>query len=124
VTAKADLGAFGERIAAQRLAADGLTVLGKNIRTASGEIDILATDGADHIFVEVRTRRAIPGTAAESVSAIKLRRMWRCAMQHCETAGIDPETARIDLISIDLEADGRVSTVEHFRGLEVPEETG
>jgi putative endonuclease len=121
VTARADLGAFGERIAAQRLAAEGLTVLGKNIRTASGEIDIIACEGSDHVFVEVRTRRALPGAAAESISPVKLRRMWRCAMQHCEAAGIDPETARIDIISIDLDPDGRVSTIEHFRGLEVPE---
>ena len=40
----------------------------------------------------------------------------------CEERGLDPERARIDLVSLDLGAGGRVAHVEHFRGLEIPDE--
>jgi putative endonuclease len=120
VTARKDLGDFGERVAAQRLEASGLAVEARNVRVPSGEIDIVARDGADTVFVEVRTRRASPGTAAETLTQAKLERMWRCAMEYCETAGRDPEQVRLDLVSIDLSDDGRIGAIEHFRGLELP----
>ncbi len=120
MTARQDLGAFGERLAAERLQASGFAVLARNVRVKSGEIDIVARDGADVVFVEVRTRRAMPGTAAETLTAPKLERMWRCAMEYCESSGDDPEQVRLDLVSIDLRDDGRIGAIEHFRGLELP----
>lgn len=121
VNERQELGAFGERIALHRLEASGMTVLARNMRTPSGEIDIVARDGEDLVFVEVRTRRAIPGLAAESLGPDKLRRMWRCAMEYCESAPASPETARIDVVSIDLGPGGRAAHVEHFRGVEIPD---
>lgn len=122
MTERQDLGAFGERIAVQRLEASGLTVIARNVRVKAGEIDIVARDGDDVVCIEVRARRADPGTAAETLTPAKLRRMWRSAMEYCEGADIDPERARLDLVSIDLGVGGRVAAIEHFRGLEVPEE--
>ena len=115
------LGAFGERVAAHRLEAAGLRVIDRNARTPSGEIDLVARDGEDVAFVEVRTRRADRGAAAESLDDRKLRRMWRCAMEYCEAHGLDPERVRIDLVSLDVGARDSVAHVEHFRGLEIPD---
>ncbi len=116
------LGAFGERVAAHRLEAAGFAIIERNARTPSGEIDIVARDGGDVAFVEVRTRRAERGTAAESLDTRKLQRMWRCAMEYCEERGLDPERVRIDLVSLDLGPRGAVAHIEHFRGLEIPDE--
>lgn len=121
MNARQEFGAFGERVAVHRLEASGMTVLARNLRTPSGEIDIVARDGEDVVFVEVRTRRAIPGLAAESLKADKLRRMWRCAMEYCETAGLGPECARVDVVSIDLGPGGQAAHIEHFRGVEIPD---
>ena len=98
-----------------------MRLIGTNVRTAAGEIDVIAEDGADLVFVEVRTRRAAPGLAAESLAPSKLRRMWQCAMEHCETNGIDPERVRIDAVTVDLDASGRVDRIEHFRALDIPD---
>ena len=117
-----ELGAFGERVAAHRLEAAGLEIVDRNARTASGEIDLVARDGEDVAFVEVRTRRADRGTAAESLDDRKLRRMWRCAMEYCEAQGLDPERVRIDLVSLDIGSRDSVAHIEHFRGLEIPDE--
>lgn len=98
-----------------------MTILGRNVRVPGGEIDILARDGDDLVFVEVRARRSSPGSAAESLHAPKLRRMWNCALAYCEAKNEDPEQVRIDVVSIDLADDGRVAAIEHFRGVEIPD---
>jgi putative endonuclease len=121
VSARQELGDFGERVAAHRLEALGLQVIARKVRTRGGEIDIVARDGDDVVFVEVRTRRNVPGVAAESLAPLKLRRMWQCAMDYCESAGVAPERARIDVVSIDLGPRGETAHIEHFRGLEIPE---
>ena len=120
MNARRRLGDFGERIAAHRLEAAGMRVVARNVRTRGGEIDLIAEDGDDLVFVEVRTRRAVFGLAAESLKPAKLRRMWQCAMDHCESEGIAPERARIDVVAIDLGPTGEPANVEHFRGIEIP----
>jgi putative endonuclease len=121
VTARRELGDFGERVARRHLEAAGMTVTGAKVRVRSGEIDLLAMDGDETVFVEVRTRRASSGHAAESLTGVKVDRMWRCAFDYCETNGIDSESARIDAVVIDLDGRGAVRSVAHLRGLEMPE---
>lgn len=121
-TARQQLGDFGERMAAQRLEAEGTRVLATKVRLKRGEIDLVAEDAEDVVFVEVRTRRANSGVAAESLTPVKLRRMWQCAMDYCEAQGIDPGRARIDVVTLDLDRGGRIAAFEHFRGIEIPGE--
>ncbi|OAI39134.1 hypothetical protein AYO38_08180 [bacterium SCGC AG-212-C10] len=111
------MGDFGERVAAARLEAAGMELLARNVRTASGEIDLLAKDGDDLVFVEVRARHSADGGAAESVTRRKVARMWQCATEWCEANGADTELVRLDVLAIDLGEGGRVDRVEHFRGV-------
>lgn len=120
MTARRDLGDFGERIAAHRLESQGMTVLERNVRVGRIEIDLVMRDRDEIVFVEVRTRRGAPGLAAESVDAAKLRRMWEAAAGYCEQHGIGLEAARIDVVAVDLDGRGVARSVEHFRGVEVP----
>ena len=122
MTERRNLGDFGERVAAHRLESMGMRVVGRNIRIGRIEADIIAEDGAELVFVEVRTRRGQAGLAAESLLPQKLRRMWRLAMDYCEREGIDPERARIDVVAVDLDGQGRARSIEHFRGIEIPED--
>lgn len=122
MTSRRRTGDFGERLALQHLLRLGLTLVAQNVRTKSGEIDIVCADGSDTVFVEVRTRRAAPGAAAESITDAKLERMWRCAMDYCETHGANPELTRLDLVVVELRADGAVSEVLHFPALELSAE--
>ena len=48
---------MGERMAAGALVKRGYQVLEHNFRCRYGEIDIVAEEGADLVFVEVKTRR-------------------------------------------------------------------
>lgn len=120
VTSRRRLGDFGERVAAHRLESIGMRVIERNVRVGRIEIDIVAADGDDVVFVEVRTRRG-GAAAAESLVPAKLQRMWQAAIGYCETRAIDPQRARIDVVAIDLEPDGSARSIEHFRGIEIPE---
>jgi putative endonuclease len=107
-------------MAGERIEASGMRVVARNVRTQGGEIDIIAEDGEDLVFVEVRTRRGVAGGAAESVDAVKLERMWQCAADYCEANGIEPERMRVDVVSVDLGRAGRGPfVVEHFRAVEM-----
>ena len=51
------LGRRGEEAAVRLLLAKGYTILARNWRVRSGELDIVARDGRTLVFVEVKTRR-------------------------------------------------------------------
>ena len=50
------LGAFGEREAARLLRKKGYKILERNFEASQGEIDIIAKDNKELVFVEVKTR--------------------------------------------------------------------
>lgn len=68
-------GRRGEDAAAEFLRRRGLEVLARNVRTAFGEIDLVAMDGDVVVFVEVKSRRGAGGhDALAAVDARKQRR--------------------------------------------------
>lgn len=120
VTPRQRLGSFGERLAAHHLEAAGYTILARNLRIGRHEIDLLARDGTTLVFVEVRTRRGSAGLAAESLEATKLQRLAAAAFTYCQREGIDPDTTRLDALTIDLDRAGRTRAIHHYRGIEPP----
>ena len=109
------LGELGERLAAEHLEAKGYRVRERNFRTAAGEIDIVAEGDGVLAFVEVKCRRGSSmGTAAESLSPAKQRRMVEMAEAYGQARENLPEQWRIDLIAIDFRSDGRLASVVHY----------
>ena len=53
-------GALGEKLAAGYLKKNGYKILEKNYKTKLGEIDLIASDKRNVIFIEVKTRSADP----------------------------------------------------------------
>lgn len=116
------LGQFGERLAANHLEANGYRIIERNHRTAEGEIDIIASLEDTLAFVEVKCRRGSRmGTAVESLTPAKQRRMVALA----EAYGLDredlPPGRRVDLIAIDLAPDGRLLSLVHYENAVEPE---
>lgn len=75
-------GALAETAACAWLAQRGLKVIARNYRCRLGEIDLIALDGRELVFVEVRLRNNPTfGTAADSITARKRLRLIRTA-QH------------------------------------------
>src|SRR6218665_2831957 len=75
-----ELGRRGEDLAAAHLRACGMTMVERNGRCARGEIDIIAHDGDETVFVEVKTRSGGGwGHPFESITPAKVARLRRLA---------------------------------------------
>jgi putative endonuclease len=74
-SAKDQLGAYGEELAAQWLQAAGMAVLDRNWRCREGELDIVARDGDTIVFCEVKSRSSARfGRPIEAITPAKARR--------------------------------------------------
>jgi putative endonuclease len=117
-SARQGLGRRGEAAAAAYLRQAGLTIIAQNWRCASGEIDLIARQGTQLVFVEVRTRHtaSLNGPSPEeSVGPAKARRLVALAYAYLEHAALPVEAPwRIDLIAVELTADGRVARLEQY----------
>jgi putative endonuclease len=81
-TRRQEIGQRAEQLAAEFLAAQGLTILERNYRRRLGELDIIARSPGVLVIAEVRTRtRRTYGGAAASVDRAKQRRIIRAAAQ-------------------------------------------
>jgi len=97
------------------LAEQGWVICERNFRTRWGEIDIVAKEGDELVFVEVKARSSGRfGTPEEAVNARKLRRMERVAefygMKHPKL----PAKWRIDVVAVVVKG-GNVREVRHIR---------
>lgn len=76
-------GEQAERLAAEYLQQQGLSLVQRNYRCRFGEIDLIMRDGSDLVFVEVRMRsRGEYGGAAASIGAAKQGKLLRTAQHY------------------------------------------
>ncbi|WP_026369375.1 YraN family protein [Kallotenue papyrolyticum] len=111
-------GQRAETLAALHLQRQGYGIIARNWRCAQGEIDIIATDGATLVFVEVRARRSTrQGTPEESITPAKQRRLIELAAAYLQTLEEQGQPWigpwRIDVIAVRLAADGSAA-VRHL----------
>ena len=114
MAAKDALGRRGEEIAARYLASRGLAIVERNWRCPQGEIDLIARDGGELVFVEVKTRSSVAfGHPLESITPAKLARLRRLAAAWCDAHPGAHETIRIDAIAVIAPRVGDVE-IEHL----------
>ncbi|MCC6270810.1 MAG: YraN family protein [Microbacteriaceae bacterium] len=115
MAAKDDLGRRGEDLAVQFLTDAGYTVIDRNWRCARGEIDLVARDGNDTVFVEVKTRSSTAfGHPFEAITAQKLARLKRLAKAWCDVHPYRRGVIRIDAIAVIAGSVG-APIIEHLR---------
>ena len=104
-------GASGQKRAENFLRAKGYKILGVNFRTRYGEIDIIAREGDDLVFVEVKTMQQYSRSGLQpedQLTKAKLRKTQKTALLY---AGHYPKKIdekrgwRIDLLAIVLKTD-------------------
>ena len=96
------LGLVGEDLAARELASRGYAILERRYRTEYGEIDIVAQDGDTLVFVEVRAKATAEfGTAAESITDVKKRKVTRMAVDYLSRRNIANRPCRFDVVAVD-----------------------
>jgi putative endonuclease len=100
-TPRQRLGARGEALAAQALTAAGYRVIMPDVRSKSGQVDILAEQDGDLVFVEVKTRSSTAfGVPAEAITPAKQRHLIAAAQEYLAQHEIPDHPWRIDVVCI------------------------
>lgn len=95
------LGDRGEYIANYFLIKKGYKILKRNYRCFSGEIDIIAKDKKEIVFVEVKTRRNTHyGKPVESITFQKKKHIYDTAKYYLYTNKLCNKFIRFDVIEI------------------------
>jgi putative endonuclease len=107
------LGLRGESIAVWFLKKKGYKILEKNYYTKLSEIDIIAKDKDDLVFVEVKTRAdKYHGNPEDSVTTFKVHKLTRAIEIYLQKKKPKYECMRLDVVAIVLK--GRDVEIEHF----------
>ena len=111
---KQETGRRGEDAAAAYLERIGMTIVDRNWRCPSGEVDIVFLDGETVVLCEVKTRTTdSKGTPEEAVTPQKQRRIGRIARSYLADAGLEPCPVRFDVVSIRVLAEDRALLRHH-----------
>ena len=95
------LGKQGENIATHYLIQNNYKILERNFNCYFGEIDIIAKDEKEFVFVEVKTRKSLKfGYPAEAVTNIKRKHMQKAAQYYLYKNKLNGRYVRFDVIEI------------------------
>lgn len=118
------LGRKGEDAASRFLRRQGIRIVERNYKNAKGraigEIDIVAREGDELVFVEVKARSADEYDSVlpeEAITREKLRRLSRIAEAYVKERCEEETPYRFDALSIRFFADGRKEEVRHLRNI-------
>ena len=108
-TARQGLGRTGERLAAEALMSKGYRILERNFRCRQGEIDLVAEDEQDIIFVEVKTRRGVSfGLPEDAVTIRKRRKLVEVASNYLDLHTCSDRSWRIDVVAVQFSSSGKL----------------
>lgn len=114
--ARQGLGRTGERLAAEELSRQGYHILEKNFRCSYGEIDLVAEDEQDLIFVEVKTRRGSAyGLPEEAVTLRKQQKIVQVASYYLDLHACSQRSWRIDVVAVQLDKGGKPEEIRVYQ---------
>ena len=97
------LGQAGERMAEVFLQKQGYRILERNYQTPYGEIDLIAREAREIVFIEVRTRRGTGfGTPIESLTRNKISHWEKSVSSYLQKSGEFDQPIRFDFVGVDL----------------------
>ncbi len=95
-------GEVGEDLAVDYLKKAGFKILERNYRYERNEIDIIAEDGEDLVFVEVKARHSAKfGEPEDAITEEKQMRIQKAADGYFYEREIDNHACRFDVIAIE-----------------------
>jgi len=109
-----DQGKAGEDLAAKFLEQKGLKIIERNYRFERGEIDLIAEEGDELVFVEVKARRStIFGAPEDAVTEEKQEQVRSVAEGYLFEHDIDNRPCRFDVIAIEFR--NEKADIRHLR---------
>lgn len=98
---KQEIGKLGENLATKYLENLGYKIIERNFLCRQGEIDIIAHNKQEIVFIEVKTRTNLHyGKPAEAVTNIKQKHIEKSAKYYLYKNKLEKAYVRIDVIEI------------------------
>lgn len=114
--ARQKLGRLGERLASDALEGRGYRIIERNFRCRAGEIDLVAEEGEDLVFVEVKTRRGSSyGLPEEAVNERKARKLQEVAGCYLDLHNLSECSWRIDVVAVQFSPAGRLEEIRVYQ---------
>jgi putative endonuclease len=114
--ARQGLGRTGERLAAEALMKKGYHILERNFRCRHGEIDLVAEDEQDLIFVEVKARRGTSyGLPEDALTLYKRRKLQEVASYYLDLHSCSDRSWRIDVVAIQFSGGGKLEEIRIYQ---------
>lgn len=90
----------------------GYRIIERNFRCRHGEIDLIAEDANDLVFVEVKTRRGNAyGLPEDAVTPRKQQKLVQVATYYLDLHECSERAWRIDVVAVQLSANGRFEEI-------------
>ncbi len=120
MTDKIKIGKFGQQLAGQFLLKKGYQLLTENYYSKEGEIDIVAKDNDQYVFVEVKTRRTLDfGAPEEAVNKNKINKIIITANKYLAEHDINTDNWRIDIVAILIKKQVKKAQINHYKAVNI-----
>jgi putative endonuclease len=97
------LGKLGEDLACDELRRRGYAIIERRYRTRFGEIDIIAREAGEIVFIEVKARAGDEfGGSAAAVTGLKQHRVGQMATDFLARRNLHDQPCRFDVVTVDL----------------------
>ncbi len=94
----------------------GYHILERNFRCRHGEIDLVAEDEHDLVFVEVKTRRGTAyGLPEDALTPSKRRKIVEVASHYLDLHTSSERSWRIDVVAVQFSKGGRFEEIRIYQ---------
>ncbi|MCX7778914.1 MAG: YraN family protein [Patescibacteria group bacterium] len=117
-TKKRQLGSLGERMAEEFLRKKKYKIIERNFQNKFGEIDLIAKDKKQLVFVEVKLKSSQKlGLPEEEFHFYKKKRLKKAIYSYLMEKKIQEENWRVDLVAIELNQNQPL--IRHHQAVEI-----
>ena len=118
-TEKQNIGKLGEDIAVKYLEKHGYKILDRNYHKPWGEIDIVAQQSDELVFVEVKAQnQAFEWRPEENITRHKKHQLSRIVTTYLKANKIpEDQNWRVDVLAITLDFKTKNASVEHIQNI-------
>lgn len=111
-----EIGKYGEDIASSYLEKLGYSIICRNFVTSTAEIDIIAIDKNEYIFVEVKTRISKRyGEGIDAITESKKKHIINAAKYFIYKNKLENENIRFDIIEVYINEKSKI--INHVKGV-------
>ncbi|MBI2051122.1 MAG: YraN family protein [Parcubacteria group bacterium] len=109
-----NLGSRGEDIAAWYLVKAGFRILARRFQNRFGEIDLIAEEAGQTVFVEVRVRlKSMRGLPEQTINSEKQKKLQKIISAYISLKEI--EDFRVDVVTISPGSTPKTLNIRHHR---------